>query len=191
MGYDINNIAKRLASKKLREITGVTGRLLSNDPQRSYLWEIQIIGGGILPTLGRLLDNITLFSKSINIPQSTIDPIVHNYMGERIFYAGKDASPKTLIATFWDDEALTVYSYMNQWYSAIHDDVTGDIVDEAQYRREFRIKLKDASDTVNTGVIILDGVFPIDIAEIPMTYETSDAIEVTVTFQYNTKRLVT
>lgn len=190
MGYDVDNIVNRLKSKKLREIAGITQRRLSENPQKSYMFEIDILGGGVLPNIGSLLSNITVFAKSATIPQSAVEPIRVNFMGEPIFYAGKDASSHSTTITFWDDEYASMLHYLDQWFQLVHENDTGNITNKTGYQRNIRIRPRDASDTIDTSIVELDGCFPTDISDISLSYDASEVIEITATFQFDKKRVV-
>jgi len=191
MGIDFNNIAGRMKSKKLRQIAGITQRELSTNPQKSYLWEVSITNGGIIPILGTILDNIKVFAKSVTIPQEAIEPIQSTWLGEKIFHAGKDSASHTVNITFWDDEYMTVLGYMNQWFKLVRDPDTGSSVEKRDYWRDIHIKLKDSTDLITTGKVTLYNCFPIEIADINLSYESSEIIEISVTFQYDKKKILT
>lgn len=188
MGYDIANIREKVHQlKSIKDgvgslLSGNFGEILPKNPQKTYLWEISIIGNS---------ENIKTFAKSVSIPQSSIEPIIVNYMGEKVHYAGKESSPKTVTITFWDDERATMLTYLDNWFQTVHQNGTGQMTKEADYRRTINILLNDATDLTDTSVTELSGAFIIDIAEIPLSYENSDVIEITATFQYELKEVRT
>jgi len=186
MGFDIQNIREK--AHKLRGLRDAVGSALSGavsdflpkNPQKSYLWDISIVGNQT---------DIQTFAKSVSIPQSSIDPILMSYMGEKVFYAGKESSPKTITITFWDDERTTILNYLDNWFTEVHENKTGHMLSESGYRRTIRLNLTDSTDLSNTSITTLSGAFIIDIAETPLSYENSDAVEVTATFQYELKEI--
>lgn len=184
MGFDIDNIRNKVHD--LRNLKDAAGSLFSGaiedflpkNPQKTYLWDIDIIGDNT---------NIKTYAKSIVIPQASIEPIVVNYMGERVFYAGKETSTKTVVITFWDDERGTILRYLENWFTEVHENGTGHMLSERDYRRTIKIMLTDSTDLSNTSITELSGAFIIDIAETQLSYETSDVIEISATFQYELK----
>ena len=191
MGIDVKNIAENFKKKTLLDTFGVTKRALSDKPQRAYMWDVQITNGGIVPVLGTILDNVSLFAKSITVPSQTIEPIQLNIMGERIFYSGKDSSPRTVEMIFWDDEAGSVRRYLDQWYQMVHENKTGKSFSKDGYERTIDIKTKDTTDTAFTSVTKLTGCFPIEIGPVQLSYDNSDIIEISATFQYDNKEFKT
>lgn len=191
MGIDVKDIGKNFLKKSALDTFGVTKKSLSSSPQRSYMWDVQITNGGIVPVLGSILDNISLFAKSITVPSQTIEPIQLNIMGERIFYSGKESSPRTVEMVFWDDEAGSVRRYLDQWFQMVHENKTGNSFSKDGYERTIDIKTKDTTDTAFTSVTKLTGCFPIEIGSIQLSYDNSDIIEVSAVFQYDDKEFIT
>lgn len=191
MGADFKNIFNRVSENKLTDIFGVSQRGVSDKPQRSYLWEVHILNGGIVPVIGSILDNIRVYAKTVTIPNSTIEPIQLNHMGERIFYSGKEGSSHTVSMTFWDDEIGTIRRYLDQWHQLANENFTGNSVNKTNFQRTIKIYLRDTTDTIYTGVFELEGAFPIEIGEISLNYDSSEIIEIPVTMQFDTKRIIT
>ena len=191
MAADLDNLVDRISKNKITDVFGVSQRGVSDKPQRSYLWEVQILNAGILPVIGSVLDNIRVYAKTVTIPNSVIEPIQLNHMGERIFYSGKEGSSHTVSMTFWDDEVGTIRRYMDHWYQLAHEDFTGNSVNKTNLQRVVKIYLRDTSDTIYTGLFELGGVFPIEIGEIALNYDSSEIIEIPVTFQFDTKQVIT
>lgn len=184
MGFDINNTRSKING--LRKLKDAVGSLLSGspsdflpkNPQKSYQWDIEIVGGDF---------TIKTFAKTVTIPQSAIEPIIMSYMGEKVHYAGKETSAKTITITFWDDERATILNYLDNWYTEVHESGTGHMLSESDYRRTIKVNLRDSTDITRTSITTLSGAFIMDIAETPLSYDNSDVIEVTATFQYELK----
>jgi hypothetical protein len=185
------NLIDRIKKNKITDLFGVTSKQVSSTPQKNYLWEVHITNGGIVPVIGTLLDNIKVYAKNVNVPNSSIEPIEMNFMGERIFYSGKENSSHTVQMTFWDDESGTIRRYMNQWYQLVHENYSGKSVSKINFQRTVKIRLKDNSDTIYTGVFELEGAFPIEIGDISLSYDSSDIMEIPITLQYDTKTVIT
>ena len=192
MGFDTKNIVDNFKDNVSLDILGVVNRdIKSIKPQKTYMWDITVTNGGIVPVLGSLLDEIKVYGKSVTMPNSAIDPIQFTHMGERVFYAGKESSTHQCQITFWDDEKATIRRYMDDWYQTMHKNFSGNSVHKVNYERELKINLNDTTDSTVTSIMTLYGVFPIEISEIPLSYDNSEVLEVSVTFQYDSKKMTT
>lgn len=192
MGFDTKKIIDNFKDNVTLDVLGVTNRnIKSAKPQKSYMWDITITNGGIVPVLGNLLDDIKVYAKSVTVPNDAVELITYNHMGERIFFAGKDASAHTVQMTFWDDEKGTIRRYLDTWYQTYHARETGDQQWKKNYERVIKINTKDTTDAAVTSIVTLSGCFPLEIAEIPLSYDNSDILEVSATFQYDHKKLTT
>lgn len=177
MAFNLGNLRKLASLSKL-------GR---GDPQFSYSWEISIRNKNT-NMFFNFLNNISFFAKTVTLPQTAVERIEIAFLGEKISYAGKDASSKTVTVSFWDDEQLTVYRYFRSWMNNISEANTGRQVRKSEYVGEMDIRLRHQTDLVNNGVIKLGRVFPMEISEVPLSYDSSEPMEVTVTlsFDFNT-----
>lgn len=177
------NVAQELRRVKHNVGRYVLGSILgANEPQRAYMWEVLFYDGVEQFTE---TDAIRFYAKSITIPRMTNDVITHAYMGKRLYYSGKDASDHTITITFWDDEELTVYNYLRDWYKLTSEPWTGSAVSKERYVRSIEIRLKDASDTWDNKKIQLFNVFVSDIADVQLSYDSSELIEITATFVFD------
>lgn len=163
-------------------MANITNLRAINNPQYSYMWEVEVQG---LSTGG--LDALAAYAKTVSIPQSAVEQIIVNHKGGKTHYAGRDASAHTTTITFWDDEALTIYKYFQDWMNLMNDQATATGAARDLYRSNLIIKLKDNTDANETGTITLSNAFPMDLAEVALSYDTSEAIEVSVTFSYDEK----
>lgn len=156
----------------------------SINPQKNYMWEVSVKGlsTGVIGTMD-------VYAKTISIPQTAVEQIILNHKGAKTHHAGRDASGHTMTATFWDDEALTIYKFFNDWLNLMNDQDTGAGIARDQYASDLVIKLKDSTDAVTTGTVTLTKAFPTDISEVSLSYDASDAIEVSVTFSFDAKHV--
>lgn len=150
-------------------------------PQRSYMWDISIIGPRIIQhgLSPFKLENVSMYAVSVNIPQRSREPIKISRLDSSVNFAGKNNAPKTLTITFFDDEALEIYEYMEAWLNSTANK------SRPTYVREIEIKLKDITDQVVTGWILMSGCFPIEIADHSLNYSESGIIEQQITFIYD------
>lgn len=184
---DIEGLVRRLP--EVRKITNIFSRPF-DEPQRSYMFEVYVKGGE-----GDLLDkftsnNIRFNAKSVSIPQVASDFITHNYMGKKFHYSGKDSSAHNVTITFWDDEAFTVYDFLKAWYDSTNEPETGRSTSKRKFQRSIVINMKDVTDTTITKKFEMVGAFPIEISDIPLSYESSEPIEISATFMFDEERVL-
>jgi hypothetical protein len=170
-----------ISINKVRRIADLINLSPVKEPQRSYQWEATIRGGRQFS----LLSDIKFFLKTANIPAIAKENMIIDYMDKKLLFAGKDASPHIVTMTFFDDESLTVLRYFHSWMREMGEIGTGISVDKDQYARELLIRLKDTTDFITTGEIILTNSYPVEIGEIPLNYDGSDIIEISVTLSYD------
>lgn len=152
--------------------------------QRAYMWEVFING---LST--GALDGLDAFAKTVSLPQTSVEQLVVNHKAGRTHYAGRDASGHTVTVTFWDDESLSVYRYFSDWMNLIHDQKTASSAPRSDTTADMAIKLKNSSDDAVTGTIKLTKVFPTELADVSLSYDNSDAMEVSVTFSFDERHV--
>jgi hypothetical protein len=144
------------------------------------MWEATILGDGANP-----FPDLKFYIKSAVIPQVAKDNIVIDYMDRKLFFAGKDASNHTIQVTFWDDESLKVLRHMDRWMRMMGEKGTGQSLEKEDYIRTLRIKLKDTTDVIDTATIELTKVYPLEISDASLSYDSSDVLEFSVTFCYD------
>ena len=154
-----------------------------HNPQKAYMWEVEIQG---LSTGS--LNELSFYAKTVSIPQSAVEQMIINHKASRTHHAGRDASSHTVSITFWDDEARTIHNFFQEWMdNLIHNPILGGGVSRDLYAADLVIRLKDASDENATGTFRLARAFPIDIPDVPLSYDTSDVVEITVTLSFDEK----
>lgn len=154
-----------------------------NNPQKSYEWEVDILG---LST-GALRD-MSFYAKTVNIPPSSIEQIVINHKSSRTAHAGRDASDHTVTMTFWDDENLTIYNYFQQWHDTLlRNPITGGGSSKDLYTADVLIKLLASDDETETARAKLSYAFPTELGEIPLSYDGSEPVEISVTMSFDEK----
>lgn len=151
------------------------------DPQPAYLWEVVFEGDSTS------FSNIKFYAQEATIPQTQIQPIEENYIGQKIYYAGKDESPHTLQLSFWDNEDLEVYRFLQEWVDIIHEPRFGFQVNKQLYTKTAKLVLKDNSDLFVTGDFWFVNCFPTELSDISLSYENNGPIEISVTLQFDRK----
>jgi|SRR5690554_2908231 len=152
------------------------------NPQRSYEFEVEILGNSISGSLPILKERV----QNVNIPEKSNETITINYKGNQSLYAGRDGSPHTMTIQFWDDEAQSIYALMNDWYeNGILNSVVGGGVTKDLYAVDLVVKtLAHDSNTV-TATHRFNNVFPSSIGDISLDYSASEHITFSITFTYD------
>jgi hypothetical protein len=155
-----------------------------NTPQKSYMWEVEIkaLSIGNLPEL-------TLYAKTVSIPASSVEQIVINHKAGKTHHSGRDASGHSVTLTLWDDEKQTIFKYMHNWMALMHNPITSAGTSRDIYAAKMVIKLKDSTDTAVTNTITLGHVFPTEISDVSLSYDSSEPVEISVTFSYDEKTI--
>jgi hypothetical protein len=152
------------------------------NPQKSFMWEVEVQGlsTGNIP-------NMSFFARTVSIPQNAVEQIIINHKAGKTHHAGRDAAAHTVTVTFWDDESQTIHKYFSDWMDLMLNQETGSGVSRDLYSAEMVIRLKDSTDEVVTSTITLSTVFPTDVAEVALSYDSSEPVEHSITFSYDKK----
>ena len=155
-------------------------------PQRNYEFEVEILGsiaGGTLPILTQRVQTAT-------IPETAVETFEINYKGRKTFWGGRDASGHTITITFWNDETNSTYRFFKEWIeNGISNSVVGGGLSKDLYAAQMRITQFATDSVTPTGVHFLDGVFPTNISDISLNYDSSETQTVDVTFSFETNIL--
>ena len=125
------------------------------------------------------------------MPASTVNPVITQYRGREVKFAGERIfDPWTI--TVINDSKMSLRGAFEKWMDEINnkDDNGGDLA-WTNYQREVIIEhLNREGDTLPNGKIVLEEAFPINMSEIALQYAQNDIIEeYTVTFQYQQYRV--
>lgn len=152
------------------------------NPQRAFEFEVEILAGvaaGSLPILTQRVE-------SVSIPETSVETIEINYKGRKTIHAGRDSSPHTVAITFWDTEAREVYSFFKNWMeNGISNSQVGGGVTRDLYATQLVIRTMAHDSNTVTGTNRLTNVFPTNIGDVALTYESSEHMKVEVTFSYD------
>lgn len=152
-------------------------------PQKSYQWEVSITG---LSTGND--DDLIFHAKTVSIPASQVDQIAIHYKAAQTYYAGRDSSGHTVNITFWDDENQTVRAYFQNWFdNLMFNGVTGAQSPKNLYTANIIIRLMSTDGSTSTAQINLNSAFVTEIGDVSLTYDSSEPVEVNVTFVYDSK----
>ena len=122
------------------------------------------------------------------IPASTVNPVITQYRGREVKFAGERIfDPWTI--TIINDAKQSLRAPFESWMELMNnkDDNGGTLAWEG-YQTDLTVQHLDRNDTVITkGTYNLKDAFPINMSEIALQYAQNDIIEeFTVTFQYQT-----
>jgi hypothetical protein len=181
MGIDTGNILGQLPAAR-RATSLVRGGIIS-DPQRNYMFEVRI---NAKEFNGSFFNDIRFYVRGVTIPEHSIEPIIIKYLGNQIQYFGSDNTNHQVSMNFWDNEHLQVYSYFRSWLNLLREPGTGRAVGKRNVTGvDVHIRLKDHSDLVTTGQFIFKNAYPISLGELPLSYESSDIIDIPVVMTYD------
>jgi len=155
-------------------------------------------GGGARPTLFRVeVDlpfadstasrKLTFTAKAASLPPSSLETITVPYFGRQIKVAGDRTFPQWDL-TIINDEDFSVRSALERWNQSINTHITN--LNESGGPVAYKQRDANVIQYAKTGEIIKEyvfrNIFPSNIAEIPLSWETVNTIEeYTCTFQYD------
>lgn len=174
------SINKLRSVLKLKDLMG-DGLIKSGEPQKSYMFEVQIID----PERGNAFNNLKYYVKDVTVPSKTRDVVMLDYIGTKLIWAGKDGSAHSMNITFWDDEDLKITHFLYDWYDLAGSGQYAESTDKFSYSRDIRIVLNPTLDIGSTGTFVLKNCFPIQIGDIELSYESSDVMTVPASFSYD------
>lgn len=152
-------------------------------PQKSYQWEVEVQG---LSTGG--LQDMKLYAKTVSIPQSAVEQTRIAHKSSNVYFAGRDSSSHTASITFWDDENQTVRNFFQNWMDLlIYNPATGGQAPKNLYAATLLIRLMDSTGEVTTARVRLENAFPTDIADVSLSYDSSEPVEINITMSFDTK----
>ena len=118
------------------------------------------------------------------LPASELQEIAVPFRGRNIYITG-DREFETWTATFINDTDFMIRNAIERWMNGINDLVenTG-VVAPADYQADLTIEQLDRDDTT-LKTYIFRNAYPLTLAQIDMSYETTNAIEeFEVTWRY-------
>lgn len=154
----------------------------------------QLVGGGARPTLFQvqivnpilpIADfKVPFMVKTAAIPGSTVGSFNVPYFGRQVKYAG-DRTFEDWQVTVINDEDFAVRNAMEAWSNAInsHDSNTRALPQEYKSNG---VVTQYSKDGRALRTYVFEGMFPLTIDSIPLSWETVDTVEeFGVTFQYD------
>lgn len=136
--------------------------------------------------VGQASANEQLLVSGAALPASTVNPVITQYRGREVKFAGERIyDPWTI--TIINDSQQTLRRLFEDWMELINgkENNEGEI-NWLAYQTDLVVEHLDRNDkTLTGGKYVLAQAFPINMSEIALQYAQNDIIEeFTVTFQY-------
>jgi|TARA_B100001093_G_scaffold51604_1_gene43821 hypothetical protein len=155
----------------------------------------KLTGGGARPNLfkatinfpnyaGGNSDLTSFLCKAAQLPSSVIGQIDVPFRGRQLKVAG-DRTFENWTVTIINEDAFEVRNSFERWANGINEHRNGTgILNPADYQSDLTIEqLNRQNETIKT--INLRGAFPVNVAGIDLSYDTTDTLEeYTVEFAY-------
>ena len=155
----------------------------------------KLSGGGARPNLFRATINFpgyaggnteltSFLCKAAQLPSSVIGQIDVPFRGRQLKVAG-DRTFENWTVTVINEDAFEVRNSFERWANGINEHRNGTgILNPADYQADLTIEqLNRQNETIKE--IILRGAFPVNVAGIDLSYDTTDTLEeYTVEFAY-------
>lgn len=147
---------------------------------RPSLFQVQIVN----PITGIADLKIPFMVKAANLPSSNIGSYQVPYFGRMIKYAG-DRTFEPWSVTVINDEDFLIRNAMETWTNAINSHVSNSRALPQNYKSD-AIVTQYGKDGTILRVYNFQGLFPINISEIGVSWEAMDQIEeFSITFEYD------
>jgi hypothetical protein len=157
-------------------------------------FKAQLVGGGARPSLfqvqitnpilGAADFKVPFMVKTSNLPASNLGEYNIPYFGRQVKYAG-DRTFEPWSVTVINDEDFAIRNAMEAWSNSINSHVTNSRSLPVNYKSDAIITQYGKDGTI-LRVYNFQGLFPVTIASIPVSWETTDTIqEFEVTFSYD------
>ena len=175
-------MATQFNKPPLRTITGFKSKLAGGGT-RPNLFEVEIAFPNETAIDNDVKEKTRFLIKAAALPASNITPIDVNFRGRILKIAG-DRTFDTWTVTVLNDVDFSIRSAFEKWMNLINkmDDNTGE-QDPAIYQPDAFVHQLDRDGSTLRTYKFHD-VFPTQISQIDLSYETTDAIEeFTVEFQ--------
>ena len=165
----------QLNTPPLRKITDFKSKL-SGGGARANLFEVVLSFPAAAPTDTNTLDKIRLLVKAAALPASTIGPVNVPFRGRILKIAG-DRTFESWTVTVINVTDFAIRSAFEKWINSINrvSDATG-VTDPAAYQADAFVYQLDRDGSTLRAYHMYD-IFPTNVAAIPLSYETTDAIE--------------
>ncbi len=136
-----------------------------------------------------IVPTLNYYAKSLSIPETAVEVIEDNYMGDKYMFPGKVNSAKSANITFWDDQHFTVFGYMQTWINELKsaNSFMGRQMPKPQCVRDIMIDLKDTSNLFTILRITLKNCLISTLNDVTLDYDTTEPLTVTANFVFDDK----
>tara|TARA_B100000902_G_scaffold57817_1_gene64847 strand:- start:3304 stop:3825 length:522 start_codon:yes stop_codon:yes gene_type:complete len=138
--------------------------------------------------IGKTGANEILLVSGAALPASTVNPVITQYRGREVKFAGERIfDPWTI--TVINDNKQSLRQKFEKWMDLINERETNEgVITWSEYQTDITVNHLDRNNNpLDGGKYILEQAFPINMSEIALQYAQNDIIEeFTVTFQYQT-----
>lgn len=158
-------------------------------------FKAKLTGGGARPNLFKVICNFpaeaegdaelaSFLIKGAGLPASVIAPIEVPYRGRKLKVAG-DRTFEPWTITVINDEGFVIRNAFERWMNSINEHLNNvGLINPNDYQTDMTVQQLGKDDSV-LKTIDLKGVFPTNLSQIELNYETNDTIEeYTVELQY-------
>jgi hypothetical protein len=158
-------------------------------------FKAKLTGGGARPNLFKVICNFpaeaegdaelaSFLIKGAGLPASVINPIEVPYRGRKLKVAG-DRTFEPWTITVINDEGFVIRNAFERWMNSINEHINNvGLINPNDYQTDMIVQQLGKDDSV-LKTIDLKGVFPTNLSQIELNYETNDTIEeYTVELQY-------
>ena len=158
-------------------------------------FKAKLTGGGARPNLFKVICNFpaqaegdaelaSFLIKGAGLPASVIAPIEVPYRGRKLKVAG-DRTFEPWTITVINDEGFVIRNAFERWMNSINEHINNvGLINPNDYQTDMTVQQLGKDDSV-LKTIDLKGVFPTNLSQIELNYETNDQIEeYTVELQY-------
>jgi len=158
-------------------------------------FKAKLTGGGARPNLFKVICNFpaqaegdaelaSFLIKGAGLPASVITPIEVPYRGRKLKVAG-DRTFEPWTITVINDEGFVIRNAFERWMNSINEHINNvGLINPNDYQTDMTVQQLGKDDSV-LKTIDLKGVFPTNLSQIELNYETNDQIEeYTVELQY-------
>jgi hypothetical protein len=174
---------------------GSVGKELG-DIQRTYTWELRLTPPNkVLADLPINEDMIKIRCRSVVIPGRSQEFITSNFMGMEQFFPGRVKFTNPFNITFEEFEDRTIARFLYAWQQKLFQTTEGatggsgfkksEMVAESCNLILLDYQGNEVSDN-KCGVIQINNAWPESVAEVPMSYAESTALQYALSIRYDT-----
>jgi len=154
-----------------------------NDPQRSYMWEFNILSPFALG------QDIKYQVKTISVPMRAIETTRRSYAGVKYFVPMKENSPNAINITLWDREKLGAYRFFRSWMDNLDYGGEGLRANPKTYQRLAVLNLLESNNSRSATIFLFD-CYPVEMGDVPLSYMDSSEFTFDVKLQFSRMEFV-